>query len=119
MKSEQLSFRRGFRLSLANGKAQGAVMVLAPGASEGGPDNLHRGADQWLYVVAGTGAAIINGHSKGLKAGTLLLIEAGDRHALDCVNTCRQRCLAGGEFERNVHFHLARRLRVYARDCEC
>jgi mannose-6-phosphate isomerase-like protein (cupin superfamily) len=82
MKSEQLSFRRGFRLSLANGKAQGAVMVLAPGASEGGPDNFHRGADQWLYVVAGTGAAIINGHRKGLKAGTLLLIEAGDRHEI-------------------------------------
>jgi len=82
MKSEQLSFRRGFRLSLANGKAQGAVMVLAPGASEGGPDNFHRGADQWLYVVEGTGAAIINGHRKGLKAGTLLLIEAGDRHEI-------------------------------------
>ena len=82
MKSEQLRFRRGFRLSVANAKSQGAVMVLAPGASEGGPDNFHRGADQWLYVVEGTGAAIINGHRKGLKAGTLLLVEAGDRHEI-------------------------------------
>jgi mannose-6-phosphate isomerase-like protein (cupin superfamily) len=82
MKNEQLSFRRGFRLSVGNPKSQSAVMVLAPGGKEGGPDNFHRGADQWLYVVEGTGAAIINGHRKALKAGTLLLIEAGDRHEI-------------------------------------
>ena len=82
MKSEQLSFRQGFRLSIANSKSQGAVMVLAPGAKEGGADNFHRGADQWLYVVEGTGAAIINGRKKALKAGTMLLIEAGDHHEI-------------------------------------
>jgi mannose-6-phosphate isomerase-like protein (cupin superfamily) len=82
MKSEQLSFRRGFRLSVGNGKSQSAVMVLAPGAKEGGPDNFHRGADQWLYVVEGTGAALINGRSRGLRAGTMVLIEAGDRHEI-------------------------------------
>jgi mannose-6-phosphate isomerase-like protein (cupin superfamily) len=82
MKRQQLRFRRGFRLSVGNTKSQSAVMVLAPGGKEGGPDNFHRGADQWLYVVEGTGAAIINGHRKGLKAGTMLLIEAGDRHEI-------------------------------------
>ena len=82
MKCEQLSFRQGFRLSIANGRSQSAVMVLAPGGKEGGPDNFHRGADQWLYVVEGTGAAIINGHRKSLKAGTILLIEAGDRQEI-------------------------------------
>ena len=59
MKSDQLSFRPGFRLSVGNARSQAAVMVLPAGGKEGGPDNNHRGADQWLFVVEGTGAAII------------------------------------------------------------
>ena len=82
MKSDQLSFRPGFRLSAANAKSQAAVMVLAVGGKEGGSDNLHKGADQWLYVVDGSGVAIINGHKTRLKAGTIVLIEAGDRHEI-------------------------------------
>ena len=49
---------------------------------EGGPNNNHRGADQWLFVVEGTGATIINGRKTILKAGMMVLIEAGDRHAM-------------------------------------
>jgi mannose-6-phosphate isomerase-like protein (cupin superfamily) len=82
MKSDHLSFRPGFRLSVSNAKSQGAVMVLAIGGKEGGPDNFHRGADQWLYVVEGSGIAIINGHKTSLKTGTMILIEAGDRHEI-------------------------------------
>jgi mannose-6-phosphate isomerase-like protein (cupin superfamily) len=82
MKSDHLSFRRGFRLSVANARSQAAVMVLAVGGKEGGSDNLHKGADQWLYVAEGSGVAIINGHKTRLKAGTILLIEAGDRHEI-------------------------------------
>ena len=82
MKHEQLNFRTGFRVSVGNSKSQGAVMVLTPGGSEGGPDNKHRGADQWLIVTEGTGAAIINGRKLPLKAGTIVLIEAGDRHEI-------------------------------------
>jgi hypothetical protein len=55
MKHEQLSFRTGFRVSVGNKQSQGAVMVLAPGGSEGGPDNKHKGANQWLVVTEGTG----------------------------------------------------------------
>lgn len=51
-------------------------MVLAVGAKEGGHDNLHRGADQWLYVVEGSGIAVINGHKNKLKTGAMMLIEA-------------------------------------------
>jgi mannose-6-phosphate isomerase-like protein (cupin superfamily) len=80
MKSHRLSFRQGFRLSVCNARSQAAVMVLAVGGKEGGPDNLHRGADQWLYVVEGSGIAVVNSHKIKLKAGTMLLIEAGDRH---------------------------------------
>jgi mannose-6-phosphate isomerase-like protein (cupin superfamily) len=82
MKSDQLSFRPGFRLSVGNVRSQGAVMVLPAGGREGGPDNNHRGADQWLFVVEGTGAAIINGHKTILKTGMMVLIEAGDRHEI-------------------------------------
>ena len=82
MKSDQLSFRTGFRLSIANAKSQAAVMVLAVGGKEGGSDNLRKGADQWLYVTEGPGVVIVNGHKTRLKAGTIVLIEAGDRHEI-------------------------------------
>jgi mannose-6-phosphate isomerase-like protein (cupin superfamily) len=82
MKSDQLSFRAGFRLSIANSKSQAAVMVLPVGGKEGGSDNLHQGADQWLFVVDGSGIAIVNGRKKALKAGTIVLLEAGDRHEI-------------------------------------
>ena len=57
-------------------------MVIGPGESEGGPDNRHRGADQWLFVESGTGAAIVNGRRHRLKAGALILIERGERHEI-------------------------------------
>jgi mannose-6-phosphate isomerase-like protein (cupin superfamily) len=57
-------------------------MILPAGASEGGADNFHRGADQWLFVLEGTGAAIVNGHKTSLKAGRMVLIEAGDRRKI-------------------------------------
>lgn len=82
MKREQLSFRPGFRLSVGNARSQAAVMVLSAGGKEGAPDNYHRGADQWLFVLEGTGAAIINGHKISLRPGRMVLIEAGDRHEI-------------------------------------
>jgi mannose-6-phosphate isomerase-like protein (cupin superfamily) len=51
-------------------------------ARKAAPTTLHKGADQWLNVVDGSGVAIINGHRTQLKAGTIVLIEAGDRHEI-------------------------------------
>jgi mannose-6-phosphate isomerase-like protein (cupin superfamily) len=82
MKRKVLRFGKGFRVALGNRRSQAAEMVLPPGASEGGPENRHRGADQWLYVVSGTGMALIKGHRYRLAEGTLLLIEHGDRHQI-------------------------------------
>ncbi|HWB46230.1 MAG TPA: cupin domain-containing protein [Hyphomicrobiaceae bacterium] len=82
MKRAQLRFGKGFRVSVGNARAQAAQMVIAPGATEGGADNRHRGADQWLFVVAGTGVAIVNGKSYPLRAGSLVLIERGDQHEI-------------------------------------
>jgi mannose-6-phosphate isomerase-like protein (cupin superfamily) len=80
MKRKHLRFGKGFRVALGNARAQAAEMVLAPGDSEGGPRNRHRGADQWLFVVAGTGRARVNGKRYALRAGSLLVIERHDEH---------------------------------------
>jgi mannose-6-phosphate isomerase-like protein (cupin superfamily) len=82
MRRKQLGFRQGFRVALANQHSQAAEMVLASGESEGGPENRHRGSDQWLYVLAGTGTVIVRGKHYRLRAGTLLLIERGDPHEI-------------------------------------
>jgi mannose-6-phosphate isomerase-like protein (cupin superfamily) len=67
---------------ISSRRAQAAQMVLPRGGSEGGRENRHRGADQWLYVVNGTGIARLNDKRYPLRAGTLLLIEQGDRHEI-------------------------------------
>jgi mannose-6-phosphate isomerase-like protein (cupin superfamily) len=77
-----LRFGEGFRIALRNRRAEAAVMVIAPGDAEGDPGNRHRGADQWLYVVAGRGTAIVNGRRYRLGERSLLLIERGDRHEI-------------------------------------
>lgn len=80
MRRKSLRFGKGFRVAFDVRRAQAAEMVLAPGDSEGGPDNFHRGADQWLYVVSGSGVATVEGRRVPLKAGTLLVIERRERH---------------------------------------
>ena len=61
---------------------QAAQMVIPPGGREGGPDNVHRGADQWLFVASGRGMAIVEGARRALRPGSLLLIERGVRHEI-------------------------------------
>ena len=80
MKQKKLRFGLGFRVAFGNRHGQAAEMVLAPGDSEGDSSNRHRGADQWLFVVSGTGAAIVNGKRHPLRAGSLVMIERRDRH---------------------------------------
>ena len=82
MKRRQLRFGKGFRVAIGNRRSQAAEMVIAPGDAEGGPTNKHRGADQWLYVVSGTGSALVNGRRYPLKQGMLMLIERGDKHQI-------------------------------------
>ena len=82
MKQKHLRFGKGFRVAMGNSHAQAAEMVIAPGQSEGGSDNYHRGADQWLYVLSGTGSAFVNGKRYQLRPGTLLLIERKDKHEI-------------------------------------
>jgi mannose-6-phosphate isomerase-like protein (cupin superfamily) len=82
MKQKHLQFGAGFKVVLGNKHSQAAQMTLAPGDVEGGPDNRHRGTDQWLFVVAGSGEAVVNRKKFDLRPGTLVLIERGDTHEI-------------------------------------
>jgi mannose-6-phosphate isomerase-like protein (cupin superfamily) len=82
MKRTTLRFGKGFRVATGNRRSQAATMTLGAGDCEGGPDNRHRGADQWLFVQSGTGVAIVGRRRVKLRAGALILIERGDRHEI-------------------------------------
>jgi mannose-6-phosphate isomerase-like protein (cupin superfamily) len=82
MQKATVRFAQGFRVLARNRRAQAASMTIAPGESEGGPDNSHRGADQWMLVEAGRGLAIIDGRRHTLRAGSLILIERGEKHEI-------------------------------------
>src|SRR5262249_26912894 len=58
MQHKGLQLGQGFRVVLGNEPPQAAQMPLGTGETEGGRENRHRGADQWLYVVSGTGQAV-------------------------------------------------------------
>ena len=82
MKRVQLDFKKSFRVIRGNARAQAAQMVIAPGKAEGDPRNRHRGADQWLYVVAGRGDALVKRRRYKLVPGTLIFIAKGERHEI-------------------------------------
>ena len=88
MQKKQLRFGKGVRPAMTVRRVQAAEMVIAPGDSEGDERNRHRGADQWLYVVSGAGLAIVEGKRVPLKAGSLIVIEKGERHEVK--NTGRE-----------------------------
>ena len=82
MPKKHLRFGKGFHVALSNPRGQAATMVIPPGDKEGGPDNRHRGADQWLFVLSGTGVATLGRVRHPLRAGSLLLIERGTVHEI-------------------------------------
>jgi mannose-6-phosphate isomerase-like protein (cupin superfamily) len=82
MQRHEFEFGPGFRVVLGNGRSQAAEMVLRDGETTGGPENRHEGSDQWLYVTAGSGVAVIDGDEHQLEPGTLILIERGEVHEI-------------------------------------
>ena len=61
MRLKKLRLGVGFRVVPGNRRSQAAEMVIPPGDAEGDARNRHRGADQWLYVLAGSGQALVKG----------------------------------------------------------
>lgn len=82
MEVMEVRSRGGFELLAKTGRGQTATMVLDPGGSTGGPHNRHEGSDQWLYVISGKGKAVVEGDTRRLEEGSLLLIEAGEAHEI-------------------------------------
>lgn len=71
-----------FKVVGGTARSQGATMILRPGQSTGGADNVHEQSDQWLYVVSGAGEATVDGRVVALGPSALLLIEAGEPHEI-------------------------------------
>lgn len=93
MQLKKVTTRTGFWVLLGSRRSQAAAMNIAPGGKEGGPRNRHRGAEQWLYVLAGTGIAKLARRTVRLRRGTLLLIERGERHEIRNVGATALRTL--------------------------
>ena len=82
MKSAKARFRKGFGVVFGNKRSQAATMVIPVGGKEGGPDNNHRTADQWLFIISGKGTATIAGKRISLRERSLVLIERGENHEI-------------------------------------
>jgi len=82
MKRKLLRFTAGFRIAPGNRRSEAAEMVIRPGGAEGDSENRHRGADQWLFVLSGSGIATVNDRRYPLRSNVLLLIERGERHEI-------------------------------------
>jgi mannose-6-phosphate isomerase-like protein (cupin superfamily) len=82
MRSFDIQSRKAWKVLKGTARSQAAEMVIKPGDSEGGPENKHPKSDQWLFVLAGRGVALIEGQEISIKTGTLLLIEKGERHQI-------------------------------------
>jgi len=75
--------RKSFAVLLRTRGAQAATMTLAPGAtSDEDSANEHAWAEQWLYVVSGTGTARVGKRSVRLREGSLLVIEKREPHQI-------------------------------------
>ena len=83
------SHRKFFKVLHATRSAQAAMMVLQPGQSTGEkPENEHPWAEQWLFVISGTGRAKVGGRRTALRENSLLLIDKGEPHQV--TNTGRR-----------------------------
>lgn len=83
MQQAIVRFDSDFQVLTGNARSQAAVMVLPPGESTGDPQHSeHPRSDQWLYVSAGNGVAVVQGREHPLRPGSLILIEAGEGHEI-------------------------------------
>jgi mannose-6-phosphate isomerase-like protein (cupin superfamily) len=75
--------RAAFSVLARTRSSQAATMTLAPGAeSNESSSNEHAWAEQWMYVVSGTGSARIGKRTIRLREGSLVLIEKREPHVI-------------------------------------
>ena len=58
------------------------MMVLQPGQSSGEPQNEHPRSEQWLFVIAGAGKALVSKRRIAIRENSLLVIEKGEVHQI-------------------------------------
>ena len=76
----------------SSGDAQAAMMVLRPGQKSGeAVENEHPNAEQWIFVISGSGTARVGKRRVAIHQNSLLLIEKGEAHQVE--NTGRRRPL--------------------------
>jgi mannose-6-phosphate isomerase-like protein (cupin superfamily) len=75
-------FDTDFKVLHSTSRSQAAIMVLKADETNEGDGNRHADSDQWMYVLQGTGTAVINDKEIDLTQGSLLLIEAGEKHII-------------------------------------
>ena len=63
-------------------RSQAYVVAVKPGANAHEENPEHPNSDQWLYVIAGSGRALVQSQQIQINSGSLLLIEAGERHEI-------------------------------------
>ena len=86
------SKRSFFKVLASSESAQAAMMVLRPGQKSGEEiENEHPNAEQWLFVVSGTGTAHVGKRRVPIADHSLLLVEKGEAHQVE--NTGRRRPL--------------------------
>jgi mannose-6-phosphate isomerase-like protein (cupin superfamily) len=75
--------RSFFKPLYATHDCQAAMMTLKAGQSTTDkPENEHPRCEQWLFVISGTGRAIVAKNRVSLKAGSLLLVEKDEAHQI-------------------------------------
>jgi mannose-6-phosphate isomerase-like protein (cupin superfamily) len=80
--------REMFKVLLATRSAQAAMMTLRQGQSSSDePENEHPKCEQWLFVISGSGQAIVNKSRIRLAPGSLLLIEKNEAHRIKQTGT--------------------------------
>ena len=80
MKKSKVEYASGFHILAGDEHSQSGTLVIQPGRATGGPNNKHRGADQWIYVESGSGEATIDGKTLPLEKGSLILIQRTEPH---------------------------------------
>ena len=80
MKRAKADYATGFHILAGDERSKAGTLVIQPGCHVGGPNNKHRGADQWIYVESGSGEATIEDKTYPLAKGTLILIQRTEAH---------------------------------------
>jgi mannose-6-phosphate isomerase-like protein (cupin superfamily) len=77
------SKRAMFTVLHATRSAEAAMMTLKPGQSTSdAPENEHPRCEQWLFVLSGSGRAVVGKRRVAIKPNSLLLIEKGEAHQI-------------------------------------